>query len=444
LLLDGIHPSEVVMMIDRRQFLSTSATVSAGLVLGSTEATASDDLGPHASWEQVRDLFELRRDRIHMSGLLFASHPKPVREAIAKHRDELQRDPASYISHERWRLEGEVLKSASSYLGVTSTEISLTDSTSMGLGLLYSGLKLTSDDEVLTTNHDHYAVESALLVCRERTGCAVSRIDMYRDSATATAVEIVESVRRALSPATRLVAVTWVHSGTGLKIPIRAIADAIADANRSRSADRRIYLAVDGVHALGVEDFTLSALGCDFFAAGTHKWLFGPRGTGFLWGRTDAWDITRATIPTWEPGVFYSLIGWRERPQIGGGQLMTPGGYHAFDHTWAVGSAFDMHAGLGKTRVTERIHDLNRELKEGMRAMPHVQLATPMAPDLSAGIVCFDVDGMSAEAVVNALGKKGIVASRTPYRRQYARLCPGLLTPGDDVARTLAAVRALA
>jgi hypothetical protein len=77
LLLDGIHSGEVVMVIDRRQFLSTSASVSAGLVLRSTEATASDDLGPDASWEQVRELFELRRDRIHMSGLLFASHPKP-------------------------------------------------------------------------------------------------------------------------------------------------------------------------------------------------------------------------------------------------------------------------------------------------------------------------------------------------------------------------------
>jgi isopenicillin-N epimerase len=154
--------------------------------------------------------------------------------------------------------------------------------------------------------------------------------------------------------------------------------------------------------------------------------------------RADAWDITRPTIPTWEPGVFNSLIGWRERPPVGGGQLMSPGGYHAFDHTWALGSAFDMHARLGKARVMERIHALNRELKEGLRAMRHVRLATPLSPELSAGIVCFDVDGMTPEQVVAALGDKGVIASRTPYRRQYARLCPGLLTPGDDVARTLA------
>jgi selenocysteine lyase/cysteine desulfurase len=396
------------------------------------------------SWDDVRSLFELRRDRIHMAGLLFASHPRPVRDAIAKHRDELQRDPASYISHERWRFEGETLQSAAAYLGVNPADIALTDSTSMGLALLYSGLKLNANDEILTTNHDHYAVEAALQVCAQRTGCRVKRIDLYRDAATTTMDEIVESVRRAITPATRVVAVTWVHSGTGLKTPIRAIADVVAEANRRRDSDRRIYLGVDGVHGLGIEDVTLPELGCDFFAAGTHKWLFGPRGTGILWGRADAWAITQPTIPTWEPGVFYSSIGWRPRPAIGGGQLMTPGGYHAFDHTWALGAAFDMHASLGKRRIADRVHALNRELKEGLRQIKNVRVATPMDASLSSGIVCFEIDGLAPDKVVEALAERHVIASRTPYRRQYARLCPGLLTPGDDVEQTLASVRSIA
>ncbi len=299
-------------------------------------------------------------------------------------------------------------------------------------------------DEVLTTNHDHYACEAALLVCAERTGSAVKRINLYRDVSKTTADEIVDAVRHGISPATRVVAMTWVHSGTGLKIPVRAIADAIAAANRERGSGRRIYLCIDGVHGLGVENLNLVELGCDFFAAGTHKWLFGPRGTGFLWGRSDAWEITRPTIPTWEPGVFYSLIGWRERPEIGGGQFMTPGGYHAFDHTWALGSAFDLHAKLGKERIASRVHTLNRELKEGLRAMKHVRLQTPMDESLSSGIVCFDVVGMSPEKAIATLADKRVIATRTPYRTQLARLCPGLLTPGTDVDRTLAAVRSLA
>jgi selenocysteine lyase/cysteine desulfurase len=103
-----------------------------------------------------------------------------------------------------------------------------------------------------------------------------------------------------------------------------------------------------------------------------------------------------------------------------------------------------MHASLGKARIAARIHQLNTQLKEGLQGMPHVTLATPMSSELSAGIVCFDVNGMSAEKVVAALAGKDIIASRTPYRRQYARLCPGLLTLNADIERTLAAVRSLA
>src|SRR5262245_47628656 len=104
-----------MMSFDRRQFLTSLGAVGATAALpairasavaaSASDAAGRDPLGPETTWEQVRDLFELRRDRIHMSGLLFASHPQPVRDAIATHRAELQRDPASYISHERWRLE---------------------------------------------------------------------------------------------------------------------------------------------------------------------------------------------------------------------------------------------------------------------------------------------------------------------------------------------------
>ena len=60
-------------------------------------------------------------------------------------------------------------------------------------------------------------------------------------------------------------------------------------------------LCVDGVHGFAAVDVDLPDLGCDFLAAGTHKWLFGPRGTGILWGR-DFGPLTEV-IPTFSgPG----------------------------------------------------------------------------------------------------------------------------------------------
>jgi isopenicillin-N epimerase len=60
-------------------------------------------------------------------------------------------------------------------------------------------------------------------------------------------------VIRAVRPKTRVVALTWVPSSTGLKIPVRRIADGLARINARQAAANRVLLCVDGMHGLGVE-----------------------------------------------------------------------------------------------------------------------------------------------------------------------------------------------
>ena len=76
--------------------------------------------------------------------------------------------------------------------------------------------------------------------------------------------------------------------------------------------------------------------------------------------------------------------------------------------------------------------------------MRHVTLHTPLSDELSAGIVCFTVAGMSPEQVVAHLLKRGIIASVTPYATSYARLAPSLLTSPEEVDKTLRAIGELA
>ena len=49
----------------------------------------------------------------------------------------------------------------------------------------------------------------------------------------------------------------------------------------------------------------------------THKWLFAPRGTGFLWGRTDAWSELCPTIPTFDPQAPETWAAWMNRETVG-------------------------------------------------------------------------------------------------------------------------------
>jgi isopenicillin-N epimerase len=433
--------------LDRRQFLVRTGLFLSASLLGAhmsrLAGRAEAALPFSASWESVRSQFTLKSDLVHMASFYLASHPAPVREAIERHRRALDENPFEYVEENEERFEAAVLGAAATYLGGSPGDIALTDSTTMGLGLLYGGLALRTGQEVLTTTHDHYSTQESLRLRAERTGATIRTISLYRDLKTVSREEIVETLVRAMQPRTRIVAVTWVHSSTGLKLPIRAMAEALAGINASREEADRALLCVDGVHGLAVEQESLADLGCDFFIAGCHKWLFGPRGTGLVWGKPRAWPAAGATIPTFNMEVYRMWM--KEIPPSGvpHAARMTPGGFHSFEHRWALDEAFKFHLALGKARVTERIHALNTQLKAGLAGMPHIRVHTPRTPALSAGIVCFEADGMRPQAVVARLRQRGIVASVTPYATKYVRLAPSLVTSSAEVDRVLQEVRSL-
>ncbi|WP_447978851.1 aminotransferase class V-fold PLP-dependent enzyme [Candidatus Nitrospira bockiana] len=378
-----------------------------------------------------------------MACFFLASHPASVRAAIDRHRRGLDENPIGYWLDHSEHLEAEVLTAAGDYLGVDPRDIALTDSTTMGLGLLYGGLTLRAGQDLLSTVHDHYSTETSLRLRAQRTGTRFRRIALYRDLMAVTREEIVDTLLNAVRPETRVVALTWVHSSTGLKLPIRDIADALARENAKRAEADRIVLCVDGVHGLGVEDVRLPDLGCDFFVAGTHKWLFGPRGTGLVWGRPEAWPVANPIIPTFNETAYRIWMEDLPPQPVPIGAIMTPGGFHSFEHRWALSEAFRFHLAIGKTRVTERIHALNEQLKEGLQRLPGVTLRTPRSRTLSAGITCFELAGWKPEDAVEALRRQGIMASVTPYATRYIRLAPSLVTSPEEVDRCLAAVREL-
>jgi selenocysteine lyase/cysteine desulfurase len=437
--------SELGPLLRRRDFLvrtgllvGASAVTGAGGYLGGRELAGDGEPARgqrlSGSTTSMQDEFALDHDYVQLTSFLLAPHPRPVRDAIERHRRELDRNPKLYLFQREFELEQGVLEAASRYLGASVEDVALTDSTTMGLGLVYGTLRLRPGEELLTTEHDHYATHEALRLRAARTGATVRRIPLYRDLASVSVDEIVESVRRAIRPRTRAVAVTWVHSGTGLKLPIRAIADALPE---------RVLLCVDGVHALGVEDAAVGELGCDVFVAGCHKWLFGPRGTGVVWASPEAWSAVAAVIPTFDPRSYIAWIEGREPDDLPPAAAMTPGGFHSFEHRWALSAAFEWHAELGRARVTEHTHGLAAALKDALVEIPGVTVITPREEELSAGIVCCQI-GADARAAVDRLEREHrIIASVTPYAAEYVRFGPSIANTAEDVERAFRAVREL-
>ena len=447
--------------VGRRAFLAAGAS-AAGLAAAYTTGRATapatwtgpaPDLpappagaGDGSGWAAVRVQFAVPEDVVALDAFVLGPPARPVRDAVDAHRRLLDRDGHAHLERAEAGAEEAVREAAADYLGTEPDLVALTDSTSMGVGLMYGGLRLHAGDELLTTAHDFYATHEALRFVALRTGARVRSVALYDDPAAATPEEMTARLLAAVTPATRVAAVTWVHSGTGVKLPVRAIADALAEVNADRPEEERVLLALDGVHGFGSQPEAVATLGCDLFASAGHKWLHGPRGTGVLWASEAGRARLLPVIPTFARADYGD---WMDgRPAAPGthawGPSLTPGGYHSFEQRWALAPAFAFHTALGREAVAARIAGLTEQLKAGLAAIDGVRVRTPSPPAASAGIVCFELDGRAPDRTAAALRERGVAVSVAPYATRFLRAGATLLVDEPGIDRALAAIAAVA
>ncbi len=418
-------------MSNRRDFLKHAGLLAASLPLtGALPAIALADTSPTGDkWAQLRQLFNQDPAWLHFSNFLITSHPTPVREAIERHRAALDNNPGMAMD---WDLgvveqrEQNVRSWAARYLQADPRQIALTGSTTEGLAMIYGGVQVRADQEILSTEHEHYATHSILELRNQREGTQVRKIRLFDDTQSLSSDQILARIEQNIRPQTRVLGMTWVHSGSGVKLPIAEIGALVERHNRQRADGERLIYVVDGVHGFGVEDLSFPAMNCDFFIAGTHKWLFGPRGTGIVCSRSVEVKYVTPIIPTFSEAEHFSTT-------------MTPGGYHSFEHRWALDEAFKLHLQLGKAEVQARIHQLNSYLKQRLQQLPQIELVTPLSPHFSSGFTFFRVKGQDADKIAAYLMANRVVSDAV-HRDvgPVIRTAPGLLNNEEQIDRLLA------
>ncbi|MCH4900780.1 MULTISPECIES: pyoverdine-tailoring periplasmic protein PvdN [Pseudomonas] len=416
-------------MTDRRTFLKQAGVLAAALPLGvSLAEPARAAASPQDKWLALRGMFEQDPDAIHFANFLVTSHPRPVREAIARHREDIDRNPGLAMD---WDLgvteqrEENVRVWAGQYLQARPSQIALTGSTTEGLAMIYGSVHVRPDQEILTTVHEHYSTRNILDFRTARDGTRVRKLTLFENPQSVSTDQVLDTINRNIRPETRVLGMTWVHSGSGVKLPIGDIARLVDEHNRNRDDKDRIIYVVDGVHGFGVEDLSFPQMNCDFFIAGTHKWMFGPRGTGIVCSRSDEVKYVSPSVPTFSEATTFA-------------KTMTPGGYHAFEHRWAVDEAFKLHLQLGKADVQARIHQLNSYLKQRLLEQPNVELVTPVDPEFSAGFSFFRVKGRDSDDIAARLMKHRVVCDAVSRDvGPVIRTAPGLLNTEAEVDRFL-------
>ena len=193
--------------------------------------------------------------------------------------------PHHLANSEKFKAVPQRLRTAlGNVVGVSGEEIILGNSTSYGLHLLANGLPFSEGDEVLLVKGDF---PSCILpwLALEKRGVIVRYVEPRNHVLQAD--ELLEN----LTPQTKLLCTTWVHSFSGYAIDTNAIGT-ICQAHG-------VKFIVNCTQALGARQLDLSATAIDAVVGGGHKWLCGPYATGFCWMRPELLDSLEYNQAYW-------------------------------------------------------------------------------------------------------------------------------------------------
>ena len=149
-------------------------------------------------------------------------------------RDLVEGRSSMQYFHGMLELREQVRAGVAGVVGAEPASLALTDSTTRGCALVLAGLGLTDEDEVITTDQEHFGLTGPLFA----TGARVVIVDADEDA-----------IVRAVTPRTRLIATSQVLWTTGRKLDLQRVRE-----------DAGIPLLVDGAQSAGAIPVDLGAL----------------------------------------------------------------------------------------------------------------------------------------------------------------------------------------
>jgi len=285
-------------------------------------------------------------------------------------------------------------------VGGQAEEIAFTRNATDGINLALAGIDWQPGDEVITTDEEHEATNHPLTYLRQMKGIVVKMV-----AVSPHPDEMVARMETVASARTRLAAMSYITCESGTRLPARAIS--------AWAAQKGILSLFDGAQASGAIPVNVQDMGCDFYASNGHKWLGGPKGTGFFWGKRErlanlllahvgAGSLEKVDIPAGLASPFLTS----QRFEFG---------TRAWGLSAGLGCSLDWLEALGWENVYGHIAALSDYLKASILARPWLRLLTPLAYEESSGLTSFVFEGKNAQEISNVCREK---------ERIYLRVIP--------------------
>ena len=259
----------------------------------------------------------------------------------------------------------------------------------------YGRRHVGAGDEIVVTELEHHSnLVPWQMLCEEK-GARLRVLPIDDHGAV-----MLDRLDALLGPRTRIVAVSHVSNSLGTVLPVAAIA--------ARARAVGAISVIDGAQAVPHRPVDVQALGCDFYAFSGHK-LYGPTGSGVLWGRRALLE----ELPPWQGGGDMILsVSFAEPNLFNEVPHRFEAGTPDIAAVIGLGAAIDWIRAVGLERIGAREAELLAYTTRVIAAIPEVRIVGT-APEKS-GIVSFVVGDLHPHDLGTALDLEG-VAVRTGH-----------------------------
>ncbi|MDH3667059.1 MAG: cysteine desulfurase [Paracoccaceae bacterium] len=297
-------------------------------------------------------------DLVYLDNGASAQKPKAVIDAVTKAYSEEYANVhrgLHFLSNLATENYEAVRGKIANFLGAASEEeIILASNATEGINLVSYGWaapRFEPGDEIIVSVMEHHANIVPWHFLRERQGAVLKWVDVDVNGDLDP-----EAVIAAITPRTKLIAVTHMSNVLGTVVDVKTICQA--------ARERGIATLLDGSQAAVHMPVDLADIGCDFYVVTAHK-LYGPTGAGALYARKER----QAEMHPFHGGGDMIKEVTKERITYADGPMKFEAGTPNIVQVIGFGAAIDYLTGLGMENIAEHergLRDYARDRLDGL------------------------------------------------------------------------------
>jgi selenocysteine lyase/cysteine desulfurase len=368
--------------------------------------------------ERIRSRFPILERLVYVNSCSQGALSDAVQSAYADYLRDWDEQGAPW---EYWVERAEAARASfAGLVNADADEVAVTTSLSAGVSALFSGLRFEGERQTIVVSDFEFPTVGQIAHAQELRGRRVVHVPEAEDATIP-----LERFDAAIDETTALVAVTHVCYRNGSRVDVGGVVEL--------AHERGALVLLDSYQAAGAIPIDVRALGVDFLAAGTVKYLLGSAGLAFLYCRSDLVERIRPTSTGWfaDEDIFeMDIHDYSPSPTARRFEFGTP----PIPSIYAGLAGIELVKEIGVAETEEHVWSLTTMLIEGVDELGG-RVATPRDPERRGPLVA--IASTDEQALVAALAADGIVTSS---RAGNLRVSPHAYNSAEDIEAVLAAL----